>query len=66
MLAGQVITGFSVSVIVTVKEQVAMKLAPSVTLRFTVLLPMGKNEPLGKPLVTVSTGFGQFSRMLGT
>ena len=47
MLAGQVICGFSVSLTVTVKEQVAGLPLASLTVQLTVVVPFGKVEPEG-------------------
>jgi hypothetical protein len=48
---GQVIVGFSVSFTVTVKEQVAVLPLASVTSNVFVVVPTGKELPLGKPPV---------------
>jgi len=47
MLAGQVITGFSVSLTVTVKLQLAVLPEASVAVQLTVFVPFGKMKPLG-------------------
>src|SRR5262245_20884320 len=49
MLAGQVIDGACVSLIVTVNEQ----LGPAVVVHVTVVVPFGKKEPAGGVHVTV-------------
>ncbi len=46
MLAGQVMLGFSVSLMVTLKEQEALLPEVSVAVQLTVVLPFGKVEPL--------------------
>ena len=53
MLAGQMMVGSCVSFTVTVKAQVALLLAPSVTLNVFVVTPTGNNAPDGKPEVWV-------------
>ena len=45
MFAGQVMTGFSVSAIVTVKEQFALLPELSVAVQLTVLVPLANVEP---------------------
>jgi hypothetical protein len=45
MLSGHVMVGFSVSLIVTLKEHVAVWPEASVAVQFTVLTPLGKVEP---------------------
>ena len=47
IFAGQAITGFSVSLTVTVNEQVAMFPAASVAVQWTVVVPLEKVEPDG-------------------
>lgn len=49
MLAGQAMTGLSLSVTVTVKTQLTIVPATSVTNHSTVVLPVGKAELLGGP-----------------
>ena len=56
MLAGQAITGFSVSLTVTVNEQLAVLPAASVAVLVTVVVPFGKVEPEGGLLTTVTPG----------
>ncbi len=46
IFAGQVIAGAILSFTVTVKEQVAVLPAASVTVEFTVVTPLGKKLPL--------------------
>ena len=58
ILAGQVIVGATLSVTVTVKEQVLVLPAPSVAFHTTMLLPLGKLEPLARPLIRVTAGAG--------
>ena len=53
MFAGQVIAGACVSFTVTVKAQVAVLLAPSVTWKVFVVVPTGNEDPEGKPDVWV-------------
>ena len=50
-LAGHVMVGNSVSVTVTVKEQVAVLALASVTLKVLVVIPTGKVAPLAKPAI---------------
>ena len=47
----QLITGFSLSVTVTSKLQVAVLPEASVTTKVLVVIPIGNVEPLGKPAV---------------
>jgi hypothetical protein len=56
MLAGQVTTGGSVSVMVTVKLQTLVLPAASVATQLTVLVPMGKLEPLRGLQLTLTLG----------
>ena len=56
MLAGQVITGFSVSLTVTVNVQLAVLPDASVAVLVTVVVPFGKVEPEGGLLTTVTPG----------
>ena len=56
MLAGQAITGFSVSLTVTVNVQLAVLPAASVAVLVTVVVPFGKVEPEGGLLTTVTPG----------
>ena len=51
MLAGQVMIGASLSVTVTVKEQVAVLPLASVAVKLFEVVPTGKVEPLAKPEV---------------
>ena len=51
IFAGQVIVGSWVSDTVTVKAQVAVLLAPSVTLNVLVVTPTGNEAPEAKPAV---------------
>ena len=51
MFALQEIVGFSVSLIVTVKLQVAVLPDASVTTNVFVVLPIGNTEPLARPAV---------------
>ena len=46
---------------VTVKLQLAVSPAPSVTVYVTVVVPIGKTEPLAKPAVRAVVGPGQLS-----
>ena len=61
MFAGQLIVGSCVSDTVTVKAQVAVLLAPSVTLKVFVVVPTGKEDPEGKPDVWIVVGPEQLS-----
>ena len=54
MFGVQVIDGGSVSVTVTEKEQVALLPVGSVAVQVTVLVPVGKLEPLGGMQTTVT------------
>jgi hypothetical protein len=54
MFAGQVITGISLSVTVTVKEQLETLPDASVAVLFTVVVPTGNNEPEAGEEVTVA------------
>lgn len=54
--AGQAIVGFSVSLTVTVKEQLAVLPDASVAVLVTVVVPFGKVEPEGGLLTTVTPG----------
>jgi len=54
MLAGQVMAGGSVSLTVTVKEQVAIFPEGSVAVQLTVVVPFGKAEPDAREQVTVT------------
>src|SRR2546421_10104629 len=47
MLAGQVMPGFSVSLMVTVKAQEAVLPEASVAVQFTGVVPLGKVDPAG-------------------
>ena len=49
MFAGQVIVGSCVSLTVTVKAQVAVLPAPSVTLKVFVVTPTGNEAPEAEP-----------------
>ncbi len=60
-LAGQVITGASVSVIVTVNEQVAVFPLASVIRKELLVVPMGNTEPDARPAVCVTIAPGQLS-----
>lgn len=48
---GQVMLGSSVSVTITCMEQVLVLPAASVARKTTVLVPTGKADPLGRPLI---------------
>ena len=61
MFAGQVIVGSCVSVTVTVNAQVAVLLAPSVTLNVLVVTPTGNDAPEAKPAVWIVLGPEQLS-----
>ena len=54
--AGHVIDGGCVSLTVTVNEHVAVFDATSVAVHATVVVPMGKNEPLAGTHATVTPG----------
>jgi hypothetical protein len=64
-LLGQVIVGAWVSVTVTVKLQVAVKPAASVTLKVFVVVPIGNNDPEGNPAICTVDGLGQLSKPTG-
>lgn len=51
MLAGQVMVGASLSVTVMVNEQVVLLWAPHVAWKLTVVLPIGKMDPLVGPAI---------------
>jgi hypothetical protein len=51
MLAGQLMTGFSLSFTVTVNEQLAVFPLASVTTKVLVVTPTGKVDPLARPEV---------------
>ena len=59
--AGHVMVGFSLSVTVTVNEQVFVLPLPSVTTNRLVVVPFKKVAPLVSPAVCVSTAPGQLS-----
>src|SRR5204862_1526297 len=61
MLVGQLITGGSLSVTVTVKLHVAVLPAASVTRNTLVVTPTGKADPLANPPVCVVTAPAQLS-----
>lgn len=65
MGAGQVTTGFCRSVIVTVKEHIAVLPEASVTRKTFVVVPTGKTEPLGRPDNCATTAPGQLSVVVG-
>jgi hypothetical protein len=50
---------------VTLKEQVAVKPAPSIALQITVLVPLGNDEPLVKLGDTIATLLPQLSEDIG-
>jgi hypothetical protein len=60
-----VITGFSLSVTVTVKEQVAVFPLASVTTKVFVVVPTGKTEPEAKPDVCTIVAPVQLSAKVG-
>ena len=60
-LAGQVITGASVSFTVTRNEQVLVRPAASVARQITVVWPFGKTPPLGRPLCKAAPPPAQLS-----
>ena len=63
---GQVIRGGVLSVTVTEKAQVAVRLAPSVARQITWVVPTGKVAPLAGPPVRTTTGAGaQLSAAVG-
>ena len=53
---GQLIIGGSVSLTVTLKEQLAVLPLASVATQFTVVLPLGKVDPLGGAQLTLAPG----------
>ena len=57
--------GASLSVTVTVKEQVAVNPAPSVTLNVLVVVPLGKEAPLAEPAIWVVDAPEQLSVPVG-
>ena len=61
MLAGQAIVGGSASLIVTVKLQVAVIPAASVTTNVLVVIPTGNVAPLGRPAVCAVVAPAQLS-----
>src|SRR6266536_397939 len=61
MFEGQLITGGSLSVTVTVKLHVAVLPAASVTRNTLVVTPTGKADPLANPPVCVVTAPAQLS-----
>ena len=61
MFAGQVIVGNCVSLTVTVKAQVAVVPAASVTLNVFVVTPTANEAPEAKPDVCIVTWLGQLS-----
>ena len=56
MLAGQAMTGFSVSLTVTVNVQLAVLLDASVAVQVTVVVPVGKVEPDAGEQLAVDPG----------
>src|ERR1017187_6379173 len=64
IVAGQLISGFSVSLTVTVKLQLLVLPLPSVAVQVTVLTPFGKVEPLAGLQLVVT--FVQLSLAVGT
>ena len=65
ILAGQVMDGSCVSVMVTVNEQVAVLPAASVTTNVFVVVPTGKVAPLARPAVWAVVCPGQLSVPIG-
>ena len=59
--AGHTIAGFSVSLTVTVNEQVLVLVLASVTVYVTVVVPIGNTVPDACPAVSAVTGAGQLS-----
>ena len=53
--------GISVSLTVTLKEQVAVLPEPSVTVKLFDVVPVGKPEPLAKPAVCAKVAPAQLS-----
>src|SRR5437763_1378322 len=64
MLAGQLMVGFSVSLMVTVKLHAAVLPLASVTRNLLVVMPLGKVAPLARPALWVTTAPGQLSLLL--
>jgi hypothetical protein len=60
-----VITGSSLSLTVTVNEQLAVRPAPSVTVQSTVVVPFGKAVPDEGVQTTAPEGSGQLSAVVG-
>ncbi len=58
------IVGISVSLTVTVKEQVAVLPEPSVTVKLFEVVPEGKLDPLAKPAVCAKFAPAQLSLKL--
>ncbi len=58
------IVGASVSLTVTVKEQVAVLPEPSVTVKLFEVVPPGKLDPLAKPVVCAKFAPAQLSLKL--
>jgi hypothetical protein len=65
MFAGQLICGFSLSLTMTMKEHVAVRPAPSVTVQLTVVVPLGKADPDGGLQTTAPAGSVQLSVAVG-
>lgn len=66
ILAGQLVkTGISASVTVMLNEQAATLPAASLASKTMLLVPIGKNDPLGKPVVWVIVTPGQLSVATG-
>ncbi len=61
MFAGHAIVGFSLSITVTAKEQVAVLPAASVIIKVLVVVPMGNVAPEAMPAVWVMVGPAQLS-----
>ena len=62
---GQVTTGFSLSVTVMVKEQLALLAELSKARQITVLVPVGNIEPLARPLNKLMLPPVQLSEYVG-
>jgi hypothetical protein len=65
MFAGQLICGFSVSLTITMKEQVAINPAASVTVQLTVVVPLGNADPDVGLQTTAPAGNVQLSVAVG-
>ena len=65
MFDGQLTVGNWLSFTVTVNEQVLLRPTASVAFQITVVAPLGKAEPLGRPLVRTTEPPAQLSQYVG-